>query len=150
MSRFDKLRTVKSQQKKITYYDFLSFTLYVYHISNWPFCFVYLRATETNLFYSGNCFNTLLDWNYYLKKNDGMITYEGYINQKWTKVGENWTTSERLALGRTDALIEMNPANNHKKYPVSRCFCWRCIWSNWVSFIVIFPFHEEYNKHFDL
>ena len=47
-----------------------------------------------------------------------MITYEGYINQKWTKVGENWTTSERLALGRTDALIEMNPANNHKKYPV--------------------------------
>ena len=40
------------------------------------------------------------------------------MNQQWKKVGENWTTAERLLLGRSDAFIEMDPADNYKKYPV--------------------------------
>ena len=66
----------------------------------------------------GLCFNSQLDWNYYLSRLDGSIYYEGYKNQQWKKVGQNWTTAERLLLGRSDAYIEMNPADNYKKYPV--------------------------------
>ena len=66
----------------------------------------------------GLCFNSLIDWNYYLVKEDGKIFYEGYKNGQLRKVGNNWRTSERIILGRTDAFLEMNPDDNYKKYPV--------------------------------
>ena len=44
--------------------------------------------------------------------------FEGYKNQQLERVGENWTTLERIPFGRSEAFIEMNPANNYKKCPV--------------------------------
>lgn len=73
-------------------------------------------------FLKGICFNSLVDWNYYLTRVNGKINYQGYKNTQWIKAGVNWTTSERILLSGSDAFIEMNPADNYKKYPVGRFF----------------------------
>ena len=68
--------------------------------------------------FPGLCFNSQIDWNYYLERADGDIYYEGYINQQWKKVGENWTTAERLSHESSVAFIEMSPTDNYRKYPI--------------------------------
>ena len=65
---------------------------------------------------TGLCVNSLIDWNFYLTRLDGEVQYEGYKNSHIKKVGENWTSSNLFT--SQEAFIEMNPADNNKKYPV--------------------------------
>ena len=78
-------------------------------------CFIQINLY---LFFIGVCINSIIDKNYYLSSHEGSIYYEGYKNTQWKKVGENWTTSDRLSFTDNEAFIEMNPADNHNKYPV--------------------------------
>ena len=57
-------------------------------------------------------------WIGILDKIAGRIISEGFrilVGKGW----RYWTTSDRLLIGQTDIFVEMNPANDYKKYPVS-------------------------------
>ena len=56
-----------------------------------------------------------------MKEND-QIYYEGYVNSQWKKIGALWRNEERIKLNKSRAVIEMNPNDNNKKYPIGLFF----------------------------
>ena len=59
-----------------------------------------------------------MDWNYYLGVIGTEIYYEGYIKQKWKYSGSYWKGGERSELNRKRAIVEMDPQENGKNFPI--------------------------------
>ena len=61
----------------------------------------------------------MLDWNYFLKKDeDGQVFYEGYKNAKLHHNGSDWVTSEQIPLGKIQATFKLEEKDIEIKYPV--------------------------------
>ena len=53
-----------------------------------------------------------------METDNGEIYYEVYVKNQWRKDGDYWKNEDRLKLDSTKAVIEMNPAENTKNYPI--------------------------------
>ena len=79
-------------------------------------CLVF--SQDFNHLYVGLCFNSEIDWNYYLTRKNGQISYEGYKNSEFVKDSRNWVIGERLPLRRSVASLTLKSDERVENHPV--------------------------------